>query len=57
MPDVLNAFVAFVAEHKRCGELNGGKDNGRVWIECSCGGPIVQPAEEPPRHSAAIRPA
>jgi hypothetical protein len=27
MPDVLAALVAFVAEHQRCGELNGGKDD------------------------------
>jgi hypothetical protein len=24
---VLGAFVAFVAEHKRCGDLDGGVDN------------------------------
>jgi hypothetical protein len=25
MPDVLNALVAFVAEHQRCGDLDGGR--------------------------------
>jgi hypothetical protein len=31
MPDALNALVAFVAEHQRCGDLDGGTDNGFVW--------------------------
>jgi hypothetical protein len=30
MPDVLSALIAFVAEHRRCGELDGGVDDGRV---------------------------
>ncbi len=30
MPDVLNALVAFVAEHQRCGDLDGGRDDGYV---------------------------
>jgi hypothetical protein len=41
MPDVLNALVAFVAEHQRCCDLDGGTDNGYVWLQCSCGGVIV----------------
>jgi len=44
MPD---ETLAFVAEHQRCGELDGGVDNGYVWLQCSCGGLIVQPAAEP----------
>ena len=37
MPDgTLEALVAFVAEHQRCGELDGGVDNGYVWLQCSC---------------------
>jgi len=28
MPDVLNALVAFVAEHQRCGELECGREAG-----------------------------
>jgi len=28
MPEVLTALVAFVAEHQRCGELDGGRDDG-----------------------------
>jgi hypothetical protein len=48
MPDVLNALVAFVAEHQRCGDLDGGRDNGYIWLQCSCGGLIMQPENEPP---------
>jgi hypothetical protein len=44
---VLGAFVAFVDDHKRCGDLEGGLDNGLVWLECSCGAHIVHPAKEP----------
>jgi hypothetical protein len=49
MPEVLNALVAFVAEHQRYGELDGGRDGGYVWLECSCGELIMQPGKEPPR--------
>ena len=52
MPDVLNALVAFVAEHRRCGDLDGGRDDGYVWLQCSCGGLIMQPAnDKPPRQT------
>ena len=44
MPDGLNALVAFVAEHQRCGDLDGGKDGGYVWIACSCGARVAHPA-------------
>ena len=47
MLDVLNALVAFAAEHQRCGDLNGGRDSGYVWLSCTCGAQIVQPAKEP----------
>jgi hypothetical protein len=43
MPDVLAALIAFVAEHRRCGELDGGVDDGRVWMACNCGGGIAHP--------------
>lgn len=39
---VLGALVAFVDDHKRCGDLEGGLDNGHVWLACSCGAQIVQ---------------
>jgi hypothetical protein len=52
MPDVLNALVAFVAEHQRCGDLDDGKDSGYVWLACSCGAEIVQPTSAPPSERA-----
>jgi hypothetical protein len=44
---VLGAFVAFVNDHKRCGDLDGGLEKGHVWLTCSCGAQIVHPAKEP----------
>jgi len=44
MPDVLSALAAFVAEHQRCGEVDGGKDGPRVWLACCCGARIAHPA-------------
>jgi hypothetical protein len=47
--------MAFVAEHRRCGDLDGGRDNEDVWLSCTCGGQIVQPAGEPaPRTSDGV---
>jgi hypothetical protein len=53
MPGAHGALVAFVAEHQRCGDLDGGRDGGRVWLTCSCGGQIVHPASAPPPAAAA----
>jgi hypothetical protein len=55
-PEPLEALVAFVAEHQRCGELDGGRDDGCVWIQCSCGGLIMHPASEPPKAPAGAGP-
>ena len=52
MPDVLKAFVAFVDEHKRCGDLDGGVDHGNVWLACSCGAQIVHPVSVSPPATA-----
>jgi hypothetical protein len=45
MPELLSALMAFVAEHRRCGDLGGGLDDGIVRIECSCGAELVRPAK------------
>lgn len=45
---VLGAFVAFVDEHKRCGDLDAGRDAGYVWLACTCGAQIVHPTSTPP---------
>ncbi len=44
-----DAFEAFVQEHQRCDVLDGGVDNGYVWLQCSCGGLIMHPAGKPPQ--------
>jgi hypothetical protein len=44
---VLGVFVAFVDDHKRCGDLEGGLDDGYVWLACSCAAQIVHPAAAP----------
>jgi hypothetical protein len=37
MPDLLAALDAFLQEHRRCGELDGGVNGRRVWMVCNCG--------------------
>ena len=55
MPHVLNALIAFAAEHHRCGDLDGGTDTGYVWMQCSCGGLIMQPEKGWWRRSLRLR--
>ena len=43
MPELLAALDAFMQEHRRCGELDGGVDGERAWMACSCGADIVLP--------------
>ncbi len=50
--ETFEALAAFVAEHQRCGVLDGGVDNGFAWLQCSCGGLIMQPESEPPKAPA-----
>jgi len=49
MHSVLEALVAFVAEHRRCGSLESGSDNGYTWLTCSCGARIKHPTNAPLR--------
>jgi hypothetical protein len=44
---ILAALAAFFVEHQYCGELDGGRDNGNIWLECSCGAHITHPASIP----------
>lgn len=46
MPDLLAALDAFLQEHRRCGDLDGGVDGERVWMACDCGADIAHPIEE-----------
>jgi len=53
MPDVLNSSVAFAAEHQNCGDLDGGRDDGYIWLTCTRGAQIVHPASAPPSAATA----
>jgi len=44
MRELLEALTAFLDEHQRCGELDGGRDNGYIWLRCSCGAQVAHPA-------------
>jgi hypothetical protein len=39
------ALRAFFEERRRCGELNGGVEDGRLWMTCECGAKISLPRE------------
>ena len=41
MPELLVALDAFLQEHRRCGDLDGGVEGGRVWMACDCGAGIA----------------
>lgn len=47
MPELLAALIAFVSEHRACGQLAGGLERGMVWLACSCGAELVRPASPP----------
>jgi len=47
MPELLDALDAFVPEHRRCGELDGGVDGEVVWMSCECGAEILRSASSP----------
>jgi len=42
MPDMLAALIAFVGEHRRCGDLDGGLERGVIWLGCSCGARLAR---------------
>jgi len=39
---LLRELEAFVQEHGRCGELDGGVEGETVWMTCTCGALIVR---------------
>jgi hypothetical protein len=41
MPEDLSALNAFLQEHRRCGQLDGGGDEGHVWMAYECGASIA----------------
>jgi hypothetical protein len=46
MPDLLAALDAFLQEHRRCGDLEGGVDGQWVWMSCECGASVQRPVRE-----------
>ena len=42
MPELLAALDAYLQEHRRCGKLESGLNNGVVWMTCSCGAQIAR---------------
>jgi len=39
---LLRDLDAFYLEHRRCGELESGVEDGRVWMTCTCSAKIVR---------------
>jgi hypothetical protein len=37
MLTLLDDLDAFFQDHRRCGELDGGVEDERLWMTCSCG--------------------
>jgi ABC-type uncharacterized transport system substrate-binding protein len=57
MPDVLNALTAFVAEHQRCGDLDGGRDvvvDRRAFIGTMAGGLLAAPIAAEAQQAAKL---
>ena len=42
---IYDALDAFFLEHRRCGKLESGVEDGRVWMTCECGAMIAQPVQ------------
>jgi hypothetical protein len=41
LPELIATLEAFVQEHKRCSDLEGGVDGDVVWMSCDCGGVVT----------------
>jgi len=39
---LLQAFDAFVQEHRRCGTIEGSPEGPYIWLSCSCSARIVR---------------
>jgi hypothetical protein len=48
MSDELFATLdAFLQEHRRCGNLDGGGDDKWVWMSCDCGAELLGRKSDP----------
>jgi len=52
---LLRDLEAFVQEHGRCGELDGGVEGDRVWMTCTCLASIARRVETPQSSPAGGR--
>ena len=43
---LFGALYAFFQEHQYCGELDGGVEDDRVWMTCTCGAVINRCADD-----------
>jgi hypothetical protein len=48
LSQILASLVAFVDEHRYCGELDAGADEEWIWMPCTCGA-VVSRTLEPAR--------
>ena len=48
---VLDDLNAFLQEHRRCGEMDGGVEDGRVWMTCECGAEMSRALAGYSKHS------
>ena len=39
---LLTELDAFYLDHRRCGDLDAGVEDDRVWLTCSCGAVLVR---------------
>jgi len=46
VPELLAALDAFLQEHRRCGDLDGGVEGEWVRLSCECGAAILRRADE-----------
>jgi hypothetical protein len=56
LPDTLSgALDAFFLEHRRCGELDSGVEDGRVWMACDgCGAALSRSLLHPDKLPANL---
>jgi hypothetical protein len=46
MTELFAALDAFLQEHRRCGELDGGVHEERVWMACDCAAGIERRVDD-----------
>jgi hypothetical protein len=54
MLTLLDDLDAFLQEHRRCGDLDGGLEDGRVWMPCECGAELSRSLARPARLAPSL---